>query len=188
MKRAFGLLAVALGLAFAPGCVPGPPTLPLTPPVTPRTLTEEEEKVCREFIRLKNAKDSAANELLGPAPMVSDEPVSPEEAQRLLTDCFLRGDYEITDLWSPNATAGSASPPVILVTKGDPKVMRLRIRTPTGVDVVDRSILNPDLMVEVRDGKIYGIRSEVHSDRNQRPMTKAEAARLREQLGLPPKP
>lgn len=183
--RGPGLLGAALLLAFAAGC-PSTPATVTAPEVKARTLTEEEEKVCREFIRLKNAKDPAANDLLGPAAVIPDEPVSPEEAQRLQTEAFLRGDYEITDVWSRPATAGSPTTPIILVTKGAFEGVRLKIKTPSGVDVVTRSMAHPDLIVEVRDGKIHGVRADLHSDPNERPLTKIEAERLRRMLGITP--
>jgi hypothetical protein len=162
--RKLGLLTLLSAAAMLLGCPSSP-----SPP----------EKICREFARLKTRGEATANNLLGPAPSVPSEPVSPEEAQRLQTEFWLRGDFEITDVWSTGGQPDGQSATYTLVTKGTFPATELKVRTPDGIDVVNRSMAHADLFVEVKDGKIYGVRADLHVDPNQRPMSKAEAERLK---------
>jgi len=38
----------------------------------------------------------------------------------------------------------------------------LRVKTADGVETVQRTMANPDLSVEVRDGRIYGVTASLH--------------------------
>ena len=76
-----------------------------SPPIRPAAAPEaadwsqapatDEERICVQFLQLKNAGDPAADKLLGPAPAVPAAPVSREEAERLQTDFFLRQDFRV---------------------------------------------------------------------------------------------
>ncbi len=115
-----------------------------------------EERLCAEYIQRKNAGTPAA-ELLGPPPAVPDGPVSREEADRLDTEFFLRQDVHFSGV-------GRAAKPgqLALCAKGSVSAPELRVRTASGVETHQRVMFNPDVTVEVRDGRIYGVSSGAH--------------------------
>ncbi len=88
-----------------------------------------------------------------------EQPLSPDEAERLQTTCFLHQSLRILSI------RPIASNRFVLVAKGQVLAPRLQVRTPTGVDRSQRTMIDPDLTVEVRDGKIHGVRAEMHSER-----------------------
>ena len=116
----------------------------------------EEEQVCVRFIRLRNAGDPA-DKLLGPAPVVPTAPVSKAEADRLQTDFFLRQDVRVVGAGHDKATGA-----LVLYTKGNVSAPTLHVKTETGVETAQRTMANPDLVVEVRDGRIYGVAAHLH--------------------------
>jgi hypothetical protein len=117
------------------------------------------EAVCLQFIERRNADDPRAHELLGVQPVMPQAPISADEAQRLQTDFFLRGDLEYRGV---KGERGGKSPRFRLSTRGNVTVDTLTIRTPSGTERSQRTMTNPDLIVEVRDGKIHGLRAELH--------------------------
>ena len=131
------------------------PTLPdgdrsLTP-LTP------DERLCNQFLERKNAGDPAAADLLGPAPVVPATPISPEEADRLQTEFFLRQDLQVVGVGRDKAHGKP-----VLYTKGNVSAPTLNVRTGAGVETAQRTMANPDLVVEVRDGRIYGVAAHLH--------------------------
>jgi hypothetical protein len=120
-----------------------------------------EEQVCRRFMALKNAGDPQAEALLAPRPRVPDTAVSEAEADRLDADIMLHQDYRIRDLVP---LGGGLLSRFVLVVEGSVTSERILVRTPTGTDANQRSMWSPDLIVEVRDGKIHGVRARLHED------------------------
>ena len=53
-----------------------------------------------------------------------------------------------------------------------------------GVDTIQNSISNPDVVVEVRDNKIYAVNFGLHHDANEKPMTGENARRAKRALGI----
>ena len=60
-------------------------------------------------------------------------------------------------------TAGSAGR-FLLTLDGTCYSEPVRVQTPTGVDRRQRMASNPDLLVEVRDGKIHGLQVRLNAD------------------------
>jgi hypothetical protein len=114
--------------------------------------------LCKEYAALKNAGDPSADQLLATLPAAPPEPISPEQADRFQADCFLYQDIRIlfVHLGPPNQ--------FVLVTKGNVSAPTLQVRTAKGVDRTQRTMVNPDLIVEVRDGRIHGVRAKMHGD------------------------
>jgi hypothetical protein len=110
-----------------------------------------------DFQRLKNANDPAVEQLLGSMPAVPEGPISQEEAERFQADCFLRQNLHVRSIRIAPANR------FVVVTKGNVSAPTLSVRTANGVDRIQRTMSNPDLIVEVRDGKIHGVRAELHS-------------------------
>jgi hypothetical protein len=93
-----------------------------------------------------------------------EQAVSPEEANRLQTDSFLRGDLRILEIRRERGEKGSPQR-YRLVTHGDVASQTLTIKTDKGTERSQRTMSHPDLIVEVGDdGKIYGVRAELHME------------------------
>lgn len=119
----------------------------------------EEVQIVERFMALKNADDPEAEQLLAPPPVIADKPVSEWEANRIQTECFLRQNIRILSVrptWEKRW---------VLATKGNVSAPMLPVRTANGVDRIQRTMSNPDLIVEVRDGKVHGIRAQMPSGR-----------------------
>jgi hypothetical protein len=116
-----------------------------------------EERICVQFLQLKNAGDPAADQLLGPAPAVPAAPVSPEGAERLQTDFFLRQDFRVVGTGRDQQTGAP-----VLYTKGNVSAPTLAVKTGAGVETAQRTMSNPDLLIEVRDGRIVGAGARLH--------------------------
>jgi hypothetical protein len=129
--------------------------VPRWEPVTP------EDHLVDQFMHLKNAKDERAHDLLAQLPPVPEETVavSPDEAQRIQTAYFLRDTLEIVTI--ERVTKSSKVPTYRLTTEGTVASPRLTVRVANGARSEQRTMSNPDVLVEVRDGKIIGIRSEL---------------------------
>jgi hypothetical protein len=133
-------------------------------PWVPRT---EDERLLDQFVKLHNARDRSAVQHLGPMPVFGEEPVSEKDAEPLQTDYFLRSELRIVDVWrgEPDGAGGQRAAPgrYTLVTKGGVATPYFRVRTDKGIDPPSQLVMNnPDLVVEVRDGKVRGVKSELH--------------------------
>jgi hypothetical protein len=179
-----GLAAVGLAAAglFYLGGVSGwrSPEHPLgTPPALPDSL---EQQLCREFMALKNAGSPRAADLLGPAPTVPAAAVSPEEADRLEAEFILRRDYHVVGV-RPDTSGGSdAVPRVVLTLHGSVDTERIPVATPTGTEVRYRSLAHPDVIVEVRNNQILGVRAQLQQDPNEKQMSPETWERLQRTL------
>jgi hypothetical protein len=143
---AAGLLVSLLGLVVA---------LPMAGCTGERT-EEDPLLLCRRFADLRNAHDAGAEALLGPAAAVPKGPVTPEEAERIDADTFLRRDHlRIVDV--RREPAGR----FLLVMRGGAAGEPLDIRSEGKVNHSQRVMSNPALVVEVRDGKIHGVRAQL---------------------------
>jgi hypothetical protein len=131
-------------------------------PAEPSQAVTDEEVLCDRFAHLHNAGDPAAEALLGRVPVVPDAPATSEEASRLQADFFLRAPIEILQVAPERGRPVSPTGRFVFVTKGNVAAPTLQERTSTGVERSQRTMSNPDLVVEVRDGKIYGVRAELH--------------------------
>jgi hypothetical protein len=124
--------------------------------------------VVDRFRRLRNAGDPAAAGLLGPVLAFPDHPVRAEEAERLQADHFLRGDLRVREIRRQEyGEAGASSLPsshYLLVTEGNVAAPALTVRTAKGVERSQRTMTNPDLVVEVRAGQVVGVRAQLHRE------------------------
>ena len=116
-----------------------------------------EQRLCVQFLKFKNANDPAADGLLGPTPAVPAAPVTREEAERLQTDFFLRQDFRVVGTGRDGPTGA-----LVLYTKGNMSVPTLGVKTGDGVEAAQRTMTNPDLLIEVRDGRIHGVAARLH--------------------------
>ncbi len=126
-----------------------------------------DDGVIDRFFTLQKAGDKKALELLGPAPVFDDEPVSEKTAAARQTDFCLRSDLQFRDIWrgEPDGNGGQrqSARRYTIVTKGNVSSPPLNIRTSRGIQMqVQEHLSSPDVVVEVRDGKIYGLRTELH--------------------------
>jgi hypothetical protein len=126
----------------------------------------DEDRICDRFMLRRRAGDPAAAALLGREPVQPAGEVTEDEAQQMQTDFFLHDpDLQILTIRrGPQAKHGVEY--YVLVTHGNVSAPRLSIRLPNGESSSQqRTMTNPDLFVEVRDGKIYGVFSRLHHDR-----------------------
>ncbi len=107
---------------------------------------------------LKNAGDPAANDLLGTEPEVTSEAISAEEAAHIDTDTFLRGDLRMVDVLADRSATGTR---FLLITKGSGVGKTLYIRSGDKVNRVQRLVTDAALLVEVRNGKIHGVKTQL---------------------------
>jgi len=155
-RRMMGLIAAG-AVALAVGAYARRPAAPTGGP------PEQLERLCQQFMALKNRGDPAANDLLTAAPAVPATAVSEEEAGRLDTRFILREPYEIIDV-QPDADDPAHC---VLVCKGNCSSQPLSVRTGEGVERSQRLLLNPDIVVELSDGKIDGVRVRLHQEPQQ---------------------
>jgi hypothetical protein len=121
-----------------------------------------EGKICLEFADWVNAGDAPPAGLLGPKPAVPTEPVAREEADRLDAEFILRQRYRVLEV-RPHESPKDGPPRFLLVLKGSVASEHLQVRNPKGeIEPSQRALSNPDVIVEVRDGKIYGVRAQLH--------------------------
>src|SRR5262249_51984305 len=117
-------------------------------------VERETKGVCQDFLQLKNAGSPLADSLLGRQPVVPNAPVTEDEASRLQVDFFLREPIQVLAV----QPADKSHPTIFrFVTRGNVAAPTIPILTARGVDRSQRTMTNPDLIVEVRDGKIYGL-------------------------------
>jgi len=143
------------------------------------------QDVAEEFRRLRNAGDPKADDLLGPAPAVPDEAVTQAEADRLNAEFMLRGAYKVDQVLAVDRQAADDPPRFVLSLKGDDKQPLLKIlnpENPRGYDTANTSLTNPDVAVEVRDGKLYALGYRWHRDPNAKRMSPEEGKQFLEAL------
>jgi hypothetical protein len=151
LAGAGALVVCVLGLALAlpiAGCTGGD-----------RSGRNDDEglPLCRRFADLRNAHDAGAEALLGPAVGVPADPVAPEQAERIDADTFLRRD----NLRVVEVRREGSSGQYLLVMEGAAAGEPLQVRSGDKINRSQRVMTNPALVVEVRDGKIHGVRAQL---------------------------
>jgi hypothetical protein len=116
--------------------------------------------VCERFAQLKNAGDPAAEDLLGPVLAVPQGTISPEEAEPINADALLRGPGLRVLKVRPDPSARDGGR-FLLATQGGAAGPTMRVRSGETVDRVQKVVSNPEIVVEVRDGKLYGLRVQL---------------------------
>jgi hypothetical protein len=145
--------------------------LPAVGPGVPSVLVE--------FSRLKNAGDPRADDLLAPAPALPAAPVLEDEAERLDAQLFLRQPFKVTQIRREGAGAGG-QPRFVLVAEGSVQTREsVTLHTEDGgIRPHFRALYNPDFLVELRDGKIFGVRVKVHEDPDKPSLTPEQFRQL----------
>jgi hypothetical protein len=131
-------------------------------PLEARDVDSPEARVCRRFMDLKNAGDAQADGLLGPPPTVPAAAVVPAEADRIDAELMLRQPLHIREVGRD--AAAPAAGRFVLVVDGAVASERVVVETPTGPETRQRAMWSPDLVVEVRDGKLHGVRPQLHEE------------------------
>ena len=121
-----------------------------------------EGRLCLAFADKVNTEKKVPIDLLGPAPNVPDTPVSPPAGERLDAEFILRDHYRILEV-RPSAKGPDGAPRFLFVLKGAVNSQEFPIRTAEGkIEKGRRSMSSPEVIVEVRDGKLYGIKAQIH--------------------------
>jgi hypothetical protein len=131
-------------------------------------LGPAEDRLILDFARGKNRQDARADELLGPLPAVPQEPVSERESARLDAEFILRRPFKVIRAvpLTPPAPGVWLQPRFVLELHGSVASEKYTVRTSEGqLEYGQRFLANPDVVVEVRDGKIYGLYARLHQDR-----------------------
>jgi hypothetical protein len=168
-----GLLAAALVVA---GCVA------YHYGTTQKEAASDELDLCRQFMALKNDRDAAANDLLGPAPVVPATAVSPEEADQLHAAFFLRGDYQVVSVQPETAAAAGPEARFVLALHGGVSSPRIPQTGPKGTDVINRSLFDPDIIVRVEGGRIRAVSWRPHRDPHAKQPSAEEQRQFREAI------
>ncbi len=127
----------------------------------------KEDRLVDRFVRLHKDKLADAVKLLSPLP-ASDRPLDDAQFDALATDYFLRSpQLKIVDVWKGDLGADGTPRPAkgryILVTKGNVSSPPLRLRNAAGGDSPSQlNMTSPDLVIEVKEGAIRGLRAESH--------------------------
>jgi len=153
-QRAWWIIAAALVVGTVT-LVAGAYTLK-----TRATAGRDLERRCREFMALKNGGGPAADDLLTPAPAEPADVVSEQEAERLDAQFILHTNYEVADV-RPEPDDPTRC---VLVCKGNCCSRPLSVRTAGGVDHYQRLLSNPDIVVELKDGKLDGVRAMMRQE------------------------
>jgi hypothetical protein len=112
-------------------------------------------------MELKNADSPQAEDLLAPRPTVPNTAVPKEEADRLDAGIMLHQAYRVQRLSRDGPRQAGR---FVLAIQGSVSSDRIQVQTPTGPEASQRAMWCPDLVVEVRDGRIHGIRPRLHED------------------------
>ena len=120
----------------------------------------EDDFVCDRFMKLRAAADPAATDLLGRVPIVPEQPFATEaELERMETDFYLR-DPKTRIRSIGRGPSIDGKPRYIFTTTGNLTTPRLPIQRPNEVERPYRIMVNVNAIVEVRDGKLFGIKGE----------------------------
>lgn len=141
-----------------------------SPPKTSPGWTTAEEVVA-DFMRRTNQGDPAARDLLDPAPLFDDTPVSEAEAEARQAAFFLH-DPKLRIEKIRNGELDRTGKLIrtgeryTLITKVNASTPPLRIRDSRGqIGSPSRLfMINPDIVVEIHQGKIRPIRPDLHRD------------------------
>lgn len=169
------LALIVSGLLFA-GCESYRQGAPQQAPSSP------ELDVCHRFMELKNAGDPAANDLLGPAPVVPAAAVSPEEADRLHAEFFLRGDFQVVGVQPETADVSGPDARFALALKGGVTSPRIPQTGAKGTDVINRSLTDPDIIVRVEGNTLRAVSWRLHHDPNEKQPSAEQQRQFREAL------
>jgi hypothetical protein len=142
------------------------------------------ERLCCDFLRLKNARDPNAEALLPLPPPWPTAPITEDEADRLDAQLFIRQPFQVTQLYQQPGTDNSA-PRFVLAVEGTVRAPDgLMIRTPDGgIRQHNHAVFNPDFVVEVRDGQLHCVKVKVHEDPDADSLTPAEFRLMLQQQG-----
>jgi hypothetical protein len=127
----------------------------------------DEDKLVDRFVKLRQKGDPAAFGLLANDPQFTDKPVPEADAERLHTDYFLRaGELKIVAVYAgePDGSGGQSAAPhrYTLVTKGGVATPPHAIAQAGRTDPPSQRIVsNPELVLDVKGGKIVGVRTEL---------------------------
>lgn len=118
------------------------------------------EQLCRQFLERKNAHDPQAGQLLAPLPPTPTEPVSEADAERLDAEAMLHQDVHILSVRRDDHEPAASR--YVFALDGSVSAERLPVRAGDRTEMRQRSMWKPDIVVEVRDGVIHGVRPQLH--------------------------
>jgi len=119
----------------------------------------QEWLLCEQWKKLKNAGDSDTEYLIEPLTPTPNEPITEEQADNFDANfCLHHPKIRIESLRALSSNR------FLFVAKGSISTPILLVRTGNKVDSVSRVLFHPDVVVEVRNGKIHPIRPQMHTE------------------------
>jgi hypothetical protein len=117
-----------------------------------------DDTLCQEFARLKNAGDTSANALLAPGPDLTQNIVDEDAKEAFDAASVLRGPFEVVEVRPDDSNP--TDPRFVLVLRGGVAIPRVDVRSASGEvqSPGQRMLLNPEVLVEVREGKIHPVK------------------------------
>lgn len=126
----------------------------------------DDDRLIDRYMQLRSTNDPAASALL--AEPTGQEPLDEAGFERRAAGHFLRdGTVKIVEAWKgepgKDGKPLAAARRYTFVTQGQAAMPHVNVRDETGrVSPTALSMVNPDIIVEVKDGKIHPLRTEMH--------------------------
>jgi hypothetical protein len=128
----------------------------------------DQDKLIDKYVQARQSDPENAAKMVntGKTPV---GPVTEEEASRLQAGMFLNSPDLIIGKVLPGIPDGEGSQKkaagyFTLVTEGSVSSSTLQVKTANGISNEQRHMTNPDLIVQIRDGKINPVRAELHAE------------------------
>lgn len=128
----------------------------------PWAPASEADRLVDRFVALKKAADAAAHDLLGGKALAEGEVIGEADLEPRATDTFLRQPLTLTAIYRGEPDGQRATPDRYTLTGVGPvRTPIFRVRWANGDEGPSSSFITKDfeLVVEVRGGKIHGVRS-----------------------------
>jgi hypothetical protein len=115
------------------------------------------DSLVQQFARLKNAGDNTANDLIAPGPDLSQTVIEEEDKPAFDAAFVLHEPSQIVEIIPDDPTA--LFPRFAFVLKGGFATPKVTIRNKNGLQAGSQRILsNPEVLVEVREGRIHPLK------------------------------
>jgi hypothetical protein len=122
-----------------------------------------DDRLCQQYARLKNAGDPAADDLLAAAPDANAKVVDAEDKDAFDAAWVLRAPCKVLDVRHDHSKPGTAR--FVLVLHGGATTPEVAVAKAGSIGrPSQRTLMNPDVLVEVREGKIVPIKVGLHRE------------------------
>lgn len=127
----------------------------------------DEDRLVEAFQKARN-KDGKSTLNLAPDPVFDDKPVSEAEAEALQSHYILHRVKRVVAIRAGEPGKGTKWLPTphryTLTTKVGVATPKVAVQVGDRIEAPNLIITNPDIIVEVRNGKIHALRAEIHRE------------------------